>query len=334
MNSKKGVVEIQFNWIFALIAGAVIIALFTGIILKQKNISETSKNSLILNNLDAILSGSEASPGTSKVTRIPETKIEFRCNSYSVDKVSKQINSMTVFTPSVLEGNKLITWTLDWNLPYRITNFVYLTNPRVRYVFVADDSNKVFAGNILGLMPKQIVDDTIYSNVNNIGNEGHDYVRIIFFGQQPTLPTNFKGMKKGTVTALKITKDSGNNDIGTLDFFEVENNNFVKKGNSYYIKEPTLFGAIFTDDIENYNCVMRNAFEKLDIVSQIYQARFSGPPLLCTLTDGTDYIQSIIDVPDTFDSRVPSVRDTLNDAANNLKDQNIEAKEKSCPLIY
>ena len=52
MNSKKGVIEVQFNWIFVLIIGSVILILITGVVIKQKNISETSKNTLILKNLD------------------------------------------------------------------------------------------------------------------------------------------------------------------------------------------------------------------------------------------------------------------------------------------
>jgi hypothetical protein len=330
MNSKKGVVEIQFNWIFALIAGAVIIALFTGIILKQKNISETSKNSLILNNLDAILSGSEASPGTSKVTRIPETKIEFRCNSYSVDKVSKQINSMTVFTPSVLEGNKLITWTLDWNLPYRITNFVYLTNPRVRYVFVGSSS---FARDIFEKMPEGIEK---VDSVDQIQDMGDDMVRIIYFdgsiSAESSIPNALTGEK---VTALKV---SGNEIKGTLEFFEAENDNFVKKGDSYYIKEPTLFGAIFTDDVKIYNCVMRNAFEKLNIVSQIYREKvveLNGGS--CASDYSRNNIDTIFDNSINFnplDLNIDSILNNLDTAANDLKGQNTEAKEKSCALIY
>ncbi len=36
---KKGAIEIQFNWLFVLIVGAVILIIFSGIIIKQKNIS-------------------------------------------------------------------------------------------------------------------------------------------------------------------------------------------------------------------------------------------------------------------------------------------------------
>src|SRR3989338_411247 len=120
MKFKKRAVEIQFNWLFVLIIGAIILILFSGIIMRQKNISETSKNVFLLNNLDAIFSGSEVSQGTVNIVKIPETKIEFRCNRYSIGKLSKQLQVMNVFPHSVLEGNQLIAMTLDFSIPYRV----------------------------------------------------------------------------------------------------------------------------------------------------------------------------------------------------------------------
>ena len=141
MYSKKGVIEIQFNWIFVLIAGFVIISLFTAIIVKQKDIYIKSTNVMVINHLDAILSGYETSAGTVDIVRLSKTTIEFTPNSYSIGDVSKQFNALNVFTPSVLEGTSIITMTLEWSIPYRVTNFVYLTNNKIRYVFVGDPDN-------------------------------------------------------------------------------------------------------------------------------------------------------------------------------------------------
>src|SRR3989338_8412399 len=139
MRFKKGVIEVQFNWILVLIIGAVILMLFAGIIIRQKNISETSKNVQLLNNLNAIFSGSEASSGTVNVVKIPGARIEFRCNRYSIGKLSKQLDVMNIFSPFVLEGDRLISMTLDFSMPYRITNLVYLTSPKYRYIFLGGD---------------------------------------------------------------------------------------------------------------------------------------------------------------------------------------------------
>lgn len=325
MRSKRGVVEIQFNWIFILIAGAIILTLFAGIILRQKNISERSTNVLILNSLDAILAGSEVSEGTVNVVKIPTSKIEFGCNSYTIGTASKQLNTMNVFTPSVLEGNSLISMSLEWSVPYRVTNFIYLTNPRIRYVFVADNSDTL-SKKIFDIMPEDIRDDQIHNKVVDIMNEDDDEVRIIFFNRPEEFPDSLIGEK---VTALKVDEISG-----TLEFFEAENNNFVNKGMSYYIEDSTLIGAIFTDDFEIYECTMKNAFEKLNIVSQVYQGKILGLQGTCAGTYSNDHIQPIIDASGTFDSTNTGVKVTLNNAADTLEIKNKEAKEKSCSLIY
>ncbi len=340
MRSKKGVVEIQFNWMFVLIAGAVILALFIGIILRQKGISETSTNALVLNNLDGIISGSEASVGTVNVVKIPEAKIEFGCNSYAVMEASKQLNAMNVFTPSVLEGNSLITMTLDWSIPYRVTNLVYLTNSRMRYVFVADTNNE-FANKIFKMIPDEInKDKDIYGNVNEIVDKKDDKVRIIFFGQNPVFPGNLKGMESGTVTALKVEGDEG---IGTLEFYSFDGNAFISKGTSYYVKEPTLLGAIFTDDFGIYNCVMNTAFKKLNIVSQIYLEKTNNlkkyyeksnsckDPNSRTPIHHDANIRIILESSNTF---IQSSIGSILTASKNLEIQNKNAKEKSCALIY
>ena len=44
MQNRKGVVEVQFNWVFIIIIGAVILAFFVSMSMKQKGISEEKKD--------------------------------------------------------------------------------------------------------------------------------------------------------------------------------------------------------------------------------------------------------------------------------------------------
>ena len=338
MYSKKGVIEIQFNWIFVLIAGFVIITIFTTIIVKQRDISEKSKNAMVINHLDAILSGSEVSTGTVNVVKLLETKIEFAPKGYSVGDVSKQFNALNVFTPSVLEGTNIITMTLEWSVPYRATNFVYLTNNKIRYVFVGDP-NINFNENIFDSIPEEInKEDFIYPEASSIRNKDDDAVRIIFFdngvNEDDPIPALLNNMKEETITALKIT---GDENTGTLKFFEVENGKFKSAGDSYYIKEETLLGAIFTDDIEIYNAVMENAFKKLNIVSEVYEDKvldLKDETSLSRCGYNEDPIEKIIIASEEFEPSVTIDKDTITDSAKNLEEQNKNLLRKSCPLIY
>ena len=327
MHSKKGVVEIQFNWIFVLIAGAIIISIFTTIIVKQKDISQASADSLLIKSIDAIISGSESIPGTVKQTAIPKTKIEFRCNGYSIGDFSKQFNAMNVFAPSVLEGNSIITLTLDWNVPYRVASLVYLTSPRIRYVFIMD-SDDIFANAIFDMIPGKINKEK-YIDIGRIPDKNGYEARIIFFNPPPSgIPDNLKGAKK--ITALQIDKDRN-----AIQFF---NDEFKPTEGFSYAGEPTLLGAIFTDDPAIYKCSMKNAFKKLNIVSEIYQDKIDK--LKITSEDYCKPLYNIVSTTNIIDkSKDYNLLDNskvtaINNAAKELEIQNYNLLKKSCPLIY
>lgn len=333
MRLKRGVIDIQFNWIFVLISGAIILLLFIGMITRQENLSGTYTNTLVLNNLDAVLSGHEISTGTVNVVKIPEIRLEFGCDKYSVDGISKQLDAMNVFAPSVLEGNNMISTTLGFSMPYKVTNLMYLTNPKIRYVFVGDSG---FAREIFETMPDEIRNDG-YTNTQAIQDENDDNVRIIFFDQDPEIPESLAAMK-GTLTALKV---DGNHDTGTLEFFDLGNNEFVSKGITHYIKDSTLLGAVFTDDINVYNCIMENTIKKLNIVSKVYEGKidkikdgYSSEPINDTCRQFYEDIAIYDDLTVLSSSGFDSSLQTIINAANEIEMKNSDAGKLSCLLIY
>jgi len=325
MRLKRGMIGLQFNWIFILVSGAIILILFTGIVMNQKDTSKITTNTLILRNLVTILSSSEVSTGTTYSIKLPKTKIKYECNKFSIDGISKQIDGMNVFAPSALVSNNIISMTLDWNIPYKVTNLIYLTNPSIRYVFVSDN----FAKDIHDALPSGVSKD-YYNNLNAIKNKNDDEVRIVFFGQVPAFPSSLEGAK---VTALGV---NGVKDKGSVEFFDVEDNKFVNKGKSYYIRESILLGAIFSDDIEIYECVMKNVFEKLNVVSQVYERKTDSLMLMykdqqCEQFYDPGSIEMIKESSVIFSHSNINIID-IN--AKNLKLQNKQSQLFSCPSIY
>jgi hypothetical protein len=319
--SKIGVVEIQFNWVFALIAGIVIILLFTTVIARHKDASEASTNAMILRNLDAIFSGSESSAGTASSINIPETKIEFGCNAYTIGGLSKQLISINVFAPSVLEGDSITALTLGWDVPYRAANLIYLTNPRIRYVFVG---NSDLAGSLFEMVPKEINKDK-YESVAYVQDKDDEEVRLIFFGQVASVPQNIKSAKK--LTALQVDESAL-----SLKFYSLEGNEFVLKGESYYLENPGLLGAVFADNKEVYNCTMESALKNLNIASKVYQKKAEA--LKSRKPDceyDTTSVTSIASASGTFTHS--GIRQ-IYDVAKQLETQNKELQRRSCPTIY
>ena len=341
MKSKKGAIEIQFNWIFVLVIGAIILIVFSSIITRQKNLSESSKNVLILNNLDAIISGSESSTGTINTIKIPETTIEFKCNQYSIASFSKQFQVMNIFAPSLLHADRLVTMTLDFSLPFRISNIVYLTSPNYRYILVG---NTEISNHIKKIMPNETFTAS-YDSIGNVKFLGEEKSRFIFFdnfiADGQSLAPNLReyiALQDDKVTALNI---KGDLEKGEIEFFEKSNDKFIKKGSSNYVKKETLLGAIFSDNVELYNCVLNNVFKKINIVSQIYKGKmqkirdsYSQSNNHCSINAETYSLDNIDGIVAASSSFTPeNIAEMLN-AAENLHQQNNQAQLQSCAVIY
>ncbi|PIN70298.1 hypothetical protein COV94_01860, partial [Candidatus Woesearchaeota archaeon CG11_big_fil_rev_8_21_14_0_20_57_5] len=58
--------------------------------------------------------------------------------------------------------SRLTTWTLPWEVPYWATNFLYLTSPEVRYIFVGN-SQQMQA--LYDAMPATTTDDDGFDKV-------------------------------------------------------------------------------------------------------------------------------------------------------------------------
>lgn len=341
MRFKKGIIEVQFNWLFVLIIGAVILMLFAGIIIRQKNISETSKNVLLLNNLDAIFSGSEASKGTVNIVKIPETRIEFRCNRYSIGKLSKQLDVMNVFPPSILKGDRLISMTLDFSMPYRITNIVYITSPKYRYLFIGGDN----AGEMERMMPNETFSG-IFSTLGEVRYEGEEKARFVFFddflSDGSILSFNLDDYVKlpdNDVTALNV---KGSLESGTIEFFRKQQDKFTKIGASSYVGKESLLGAIFSDDPGIYSCVMDDVFEKINIATQVYKGKIEG--IRNSYSESNDRCSALLDSVYTLENidRILAASsaftllnsDEIISAAKSLQSQNKQAQLQSCAVIY
>ncbi len=328
---KKGAIEIQFNWILVLFVGAAITLMFIGFISKQQDISETSANILAASTLDAILHGYEG-VDISDTVKIPKSKVNFNCGSFSLDGISKQLQTLSLFSPAYLETDKLYVLSLGWDMPYRITNFVYATSPDVRYIFIG---NSDFAREIFEKVRGKARADG-FTHVQAVQNENDGWVRLIFFGQNPEMPEGLNGLDL-SISGLKI---DGDKNSGTLEFFGFVNGKFEPRGKSYYVKEAPLFGAVFSDNIEAYNCNMEKGFGKLKIISQIYNKRVNDIAYQYNAAEENNacrnfYQNNLLAISDSIsylassDFQSSSHKD-ITYAANKIEEINNEANALSC----
>lgn len=332
MANKKGVLEIQFNWVLLLILGASLLILFTIIANRQKNTFDISLSISTIKSLDMIIKGIEASYDSVNLLEIPSSGISLSCNSYTIEKTTINPNSI-LFSPSFVGDSSIIIIKKMWEMPYKIGNFVYLVSPSIRYVFIG---NSEFATEVFENIPNVIRRDG-YTNVDAIQNENDKYIRLIFFDQMPKLPESLNDGKT-QVTALKVT---GNNEHGTVEFFNFDGP-FKSNGVSHYIGIPSLLGAIFSDDIEMYKCIMDKSFKKLNLVSLIYSSKlnetltgYSGINEACK-----NFYQEIIPKASSYFELLSTTKfqqnnpeDIIN-AANSIEKLNENASVNSCIMVY
>ena len=333
MINKKGF-EIQFNWIFVLVAGAAIILFFTVVVIKQKSVSETSTKATVLKSMEAIITGAGVSTDTTNVIDIPDSDIEVNCGRVSIGGVSKSYQSLLLFAPSLIKGNKLVTQTLAFSVPYRAANLLYITSPQLRYIIIGDSE---LAKEINRSMPSELKKE-FHKSVPEIKNLNNYKIRFVLFGNIIDFPKALEKMPDSDVTAIKI---DGNSEKGTIEFWQKEGNSWLPKGTSPYIGKQSLIGAVYADTIDVYECNMRNAFSRLNLVTKIYDERtkklMEGAVLAnqfeCSqfYSNALNQLNSIFAASSNFNKENI---DVISDSARLLSGENRNAQIYSCTLIY
>jgi len=184
---KRGVIEIQFNWIFILIIGAVILSLVMGFLLNQQESTTIARDAELQSTLATIFSGSATTTDSTKPIDIPPTKIEFSCDAYSIGSLTERISNVALFAPRVIDTDILLLSSRDVSMPFHITNALYMTSPQHRYIFLGAATSQYQT-----MLPSQFSSDW-YSSMSVAKHKGEKQARFIFSDPSPpSLPPEFK----------------------------------------------------------------------------------------------------------------------------------------------
>jgi len=330
MKSKKGVISVQFNWVFILIAGVLILLFFGSFVLNLKENSDTTIADIIITNMQTIMTGAEVSSRTINPIKIPDKEIKFSCDSISVGDIRKDITkNKIVFSPESIKGRILLAWALDWNMPYHVSNFLYLTTPSYKYIFInSGDAQELYNSLSTGIT-KDIVEPDSISNIKDTGN----YFKLIFFDEEdPNVPPNLDSVSNNKVSAINVI--SGTNEI---EFYEKKGAQFKLVGKANYLGNPMILGAMFSGTLEDYKCNAEKAFNKLGIVSMVYEKRTDYLKDLHAGSSCISYYDSGLFSEIIIDSKreintdsVQSIKSTID----NLKMKNENLQSYSCPTMY
>jgi len=247
--NKKGFLDISFSWMFAIIAGVIILVLaiyavnkFTG----TQNTANTAEGAkeigILMGNLEIGLKNSEAS----SITMPVNSKIYTDCNSYG--RFGKQSISLSekfkgkwsmvgpessflnkyIFLKNGAEGKKFFVFSKPFKFPFNAGSLIYLTSSDESYCF-------------------------------------------------PDAPTNIKNELKKLHQSNLHYENCSSGDVNVCfgnpgcKIYVNENKGFVEKnGDRLYFKgEALMFGAIFSNK-ELYDCQSLRLMKRVGALTKIY----------------------------------------------------------------
>ena len=80
MRNKKAMVETQFNWIFALVIGSIILVMAVGFVTNQREKTEQKVGLTVAKDLNTIIAQTSVSKDQAEEITIPNREIEFSCD--------------------------------------------------------------------------------------------------------------------------------------------------------------------------------------------------------------------------------------------------------------
>jgi hypothetical protein len=357
LKTRKGVVETSLHWIFVMIIGAIILTFFITIVVKQKNVAETESLLDTRSTMENYIIGARSvERGGIPISSFGEN-IVYGCDSiggicgcsFSLgdkNKISLDVDNSVVFSSKDLGGEKIIVSTLPWKFPYIVTNFVYFIPINERLIFSYKKTDLSLKNKVLDVF--ETLSDSINKEVIERDSDAElifedlnfNKRKIIIFGRLSELPKlpNFV-LNKNTVV-INIPSISNVADPVYFYEFEEKTNSFVKQKSSTFMDEPTLLGAIFSDDYDDYACGVQSAFTNLNSVNRVnlerttlLEGKFDG----CSTYygEGDKSLFRVIDEL-TKDSEDWETIDfiSLVRSRQDLEIRSTQIGEVACPLLY
>ena len=282
--NKSGQIEVTFNWVYILIAGAIILLFFIGIVVKQKTVSEERLAIDVVDLMDSIFTGASVSEKTKQTidtSGLADYTLFFDCSEGVSEfgikgQAAREENSIQpLFAPHELQTSRLLLWSLPYYLPYKVIDFLFVTSINTKYFIVGNDPE--FVSEFLNATEGFNVEYVSALDYPNLDPEGNYQVRIIDFGgtfnTQP-IPSQLAAMDDNKITLVALLDNSKK-----VNYYQKENQAWKwlnrKEGPIQIVslggeRDAAKYAAIFAADDKVYKCNMGKAFQRLQYLTEIY----------------------------------------------------------------
>lgn len=277
---KRGQIEITFNWIYIVIAGAVILLFFFGVVVKQKQVSEERLSNEVVQIMGSILTGA----GTSEKTKnfidasgLADYVLYFSCDAgvseFGIKDQPARIqnNVDPLFAPKEIHSSRIVTWSLPYHLPFKVIDFLFVIPLNIKYYLVGNDAEFIneFLNSTKGIEREFLL------NLQEIQPEENQQVRIIDTDGSSIpgigVPAQLQSLSDKEVSAIVFT---GKNQV---DFYQKEGAVWQKMNKAAVRiislageRDAARYAAIFSADDQTYGCNMQKAFKRLEYLTEVY----------------------------------------------------------------
>ena len=286
--SKKADVSPAFQYIFALVVGAIILIFFIRFAFQAEKTGKEVINAEVLHMLDASLQAFSVSTySTDTLPKPPWPQIvnmkfgtKANCGKFTVTGQKFLVPIPRIlFGPEEMKARQLQAWTNSWHFPFRISNIFYLVNDRSKYYLIYNANNQEFVRKISSYPP-----ETATSEMDHLPKEfdvkysdseadpvaklkTNDLVKVNYFDEKNEGVA--EGLKGSRLTVSNYCKDENEPSYkcsGTVTFYKGDK----QTGTSTFIGRELMFAAIMSDSIEVYDCQYGRALDELERMINLY----------------------------------------------------------------
>jgi len=271
LKKNKKAFEMNFAWLFAIIAGAVI--LFLAIYITSKFVSTeryeidtatVAKLSILLDPLETSLESGKSS----LISFNQETRIYNKCfttgnfGKQSISLASRsgigkewqepggdtQIYNKYIFSQDIEQGKEFSVFSMPFKFPFKVSDLIFFTAEK--YCFVFSDS-----------AAEDIKDEIENLNIKNIEilgtqNCSSDSKKVCFVGTSSA---------SGGISECDVVVYGNDYELNKYDSGSV-----VKQGEILYYSGPLVYGAIFSEP-EVYECNVKRLMLRTMQLSLLYK---------------------------------------------------------------
>ena len=287
---KKGQVQIQFNWIFILIAGAVILLFFVGLVVKQKGVAEQGIRTEILTALKPIITAEAFSEKTKIVVEVPDEEVFFHCtddvSNYGIQKAGVAIDTpiTPIFAPESIMTTKMVSWSLPYQMPYKVMDLLIVSAINNKYYVLGDETK--FRTELINFTEEFNFDEINSGEYTSLDPGDNFRIRMVVFGSTNNVFTENGGVIPKKLAAMG-KKLSGALIEGTdVTFYENEYSSIGNSGtwvsngeidtigfSSMGAKDSVLYGAVFAESKDSFECNMIKVFTRMNLLNKVYEKK-------------------------------------------------------------